>query len=78
MMDSLGDAPAKAGSRAAELESELAQERGIASDALAEVELLNQQLGRCGASLRSSAMRWRRPKRARASRRPRSPISGGG
>jgi chemotaxis protein MotB len=45
MMDALGDDEAKAGSRVAELERDLAQERGIASDALAEVELLNQQLG---------------------------------
>ena len=45
MMDSLDERRTSAGSRVSELESELANERGIASDALAEVELLNQQLG---------------------------------
>jgi chemotaxis protein MotB len=45
LMDSLDERRTSAGSRVSELESKLAQERGIASDALAEVELLNQQLG---------------------------------
>ena len=45
LMDSLDERRTSAGSRASELESEFAQERGIASDALAQVELLNQQLG---------------------------------
>jgi chemotaxis protein MotB len=45
LMDSLDERRTSAGSRVSELESKLAQERGLASDALAEVELLNQQLG---------------------------------
>jgi chemotaxis protein MotB len=45
MMDSLDEGRAKAGSRVSELESELERERGAASDALAQVELLNQQVG---------------------------------
>jgi len=45
LMNSLDERRTSAGSRVSELESKLAQERGIASDALAEVELLNQQLG---------------------------------
>ena len=45
LMDSLDERRTSAGSRVSELESALAQERGLASDALAEVELLNQQLG---------------------------------
>jgi chemotaxis protein MotB len=45
LMDSLDEGRATAGSRISELESELSKERGLASDALAEVELLNQQLG---------------------------------
>jgi chemotaxis protein MotB len=45
LMDSLVERGASAGSRASELESEIEKERGIASDALAQVELLNQQIG---------------------------------
>ena len=45
LMDSLDEGRESAGSRIAGLESELAQERGLAADALAKVELLNQQLG---------------------------------
>ena len=45
LMDSLDEGRASAGSRITNLESELAQERGLAADALAKVELLNQQLG---------------------------------
>jgi chemotaxis protein MotB len=45
LVDTLAQRRASEGSRASELETRLAQERGIASDALAQVELLNQQLG---------------------------------
>jgi chemotaxis protein MotB len=45
LMDALDESRARAGSRLTGVESELEQERRIASDALAQVELLNQQLG---------------------------------
>jgi chemotaxis protein MotB len=45
LMDALDERRATAGSRLTGLESELELERRIASDALAQVELLNQQLG---------------------------------
>lgn len=45
LMDSLDERRANAGSQITELESELARERGLASEAMAQVELLNQQLG---------------------------------
>jgi len=45
LIDSLDQRRASAGSQVSELESQLSKERGLASDALAQVELLNQQLG---------------------------------
>ncbi|HUF45647.1 MAG TPA: peptidoglycan -binding protein [Aestuariivirgaceae bacterium] len=45
LIDSLDERRASAGSHITGLESELDQERRISSDALAKVELLNQQLG---------------------------------
>lgn len=45
LMDSVNERQATAGSQVTELESELARERGLASEAMAQVELLNQQLG---------------------------------
>jgi len=70
-------AGAQAEARIGSLSGELDSERQISQRALSQVELLNQQIGRCASRLPRSRTRSKYRKQGIANPTPRSPISAG-
>jgi len=74
-MEGLAGAGNDAAGRANELNKALESEKGVSTRALAQIEVLNQQISALRRQLAALEMRSMRPRSATRNRRTRSPIS---